>query len=106
MMSLFLSRCTSERQEQTGILRVENKIKKNNIELYIKLEKDDFKMRNKELNLTQFETLSDEELQKIEGGYLPIPDMPGWRGQSTLWWWSLKQSNFSDAYSSFYNATH
>ena len=35
-------------------------------------------MRNKELNLTQFETLSDEELQKIEGGYLPIPDMPGW----------------------------
>ena len=40
-------------------------------------------MRNKELNLTQFETLSDEELQKIEGGYLPIPDMPGWRGQST-----------------------
>ena len=52
-----------ERQEQTGILRVENKIKKNNIELYIKLEKDDFKMRNKELNLTQFETLSDEELQ-------------------------------------------
>lgn len=63
-------------------------------------------MRNKELNLTQFETLSDEELQKIEGGYLPIPDMPGWRGQSTPWWWSLKQSNFSDAYSSFYNATH
>ena len=58
-------------------------------------------MRNKELNLTQFETLSDEELQKIEGGYLPIPDMPGWRGQSTPWWWSLKQSNFSDAYSSF-----
>ena len=47
--------------------------------MYIKLEKDDFKMRNKELNLTQFETLSDEELQKIEGGYLPIPDMPGWR---------------------------
>ena len=73
---------------------------------HIKLEKDDFKMRNKELNLTQFETLSDEELQKIEGGYLPIPDMPGWRGQSTPWWWSLKQSNFSDAYSSFYNATH
>ena len=69
--------------------------------MYIKLEKDDFKMRNKELNLTQFETLSDEELQKIEGGYLPIPDMPGWRGQSTPWWWSLKQSNFSDAYSSF-----
>ena len=31
--------------------------------MYIKLEKDDFKMRNKELNLTQFETLSDEELQ-------------------------------------------
>lgn len=74
--------------------------------MYIKLEKDDFKMRNKELNLTQFETLSDEELQKIEGGYLPIPDMPGWRWQSTPWWWSLKQSNFSDAYSSFYNATH
>ena len=44
--------------------------------------------------------------KKIEGGYLPIPDMPGWRGQSTPWWWSLKQSNFSDAYSSFYNATH
>lgn len=53
--------------------------------MYIKLEKEDFKMRNKELNLTQFETLSDEELQKIEGGYLPIPDMPGWRGQSTPW---------------------
>ena len=34
--------------------------------MYIKLDKDDFKMRNKELNLTQFETLSDEELQKIE----------------------------------------
>ena len=74
--------------------------------MYIKLDKDDFKMRNKELNLTQFETLSDEELQKIEGGYLPIPDMPGWRGQSPPWWWSLKQSNFSDAYSRFYNATH
>ena len=43
--------------------------------MYIKLEKEDFKMRNKELNLTQFETLSDEELQKIEGGYLPIPDL-------------------------------
>ena len=95
----------SDKSKQ-GYWRVENKIKKNNIELYIKLEKDDFKMRNKELNLTQFETLSDEELQKIEGGYLPIPDMPGWRGQSTPWWWSLKQSNFSDAYSSFYNATH
>ena len=68
----------SDKSKQ-GYWRVENKIKKNNIELYIKLEKDDFKMRNKELNLTQFETLSDEELQKIEGGYLPIPDMPGWR---------------------------
>ena len=65
MMSLFFYQgVQAERQEQTGILRVENKIKKNNIELYIKLEKDDFKMRNKELNLTQFETLSDEELQK------------------------------------------
>ena len=64
MMSLFFIKVYKERQEQTGILRVENKIKKNNIELYIKLEKDDFKMRNKELNLTQFETLSDEELQK------------------------------------------
>ena len=53
----------SDKSKQ-GYWRVENKIKKNNIELYIKLEKDDFKMRNKELNLTQFETLSDEELQK------------------------------------------
>ena len=107
MMSLFFYQgVQAERQSKQGYWRVENKIKKNNIELYIKLEKDDFKMRNKELNLTQFETLSDEELQKIEGGYLPIPDMPGWRGQSTPWWWSLKQSNFSDAYSSFYNATH
>ena len=107
MMSLFFIKVykRSDKSKQ-GYWRVENKIKKNNIELYIKLEKDDFKMRNKELNLTQFETLSDEELQKIEGGYLPIPDMPGWRGQSTPWWWSLKQSNFSDAYSSFYNATH
>ena len=106
-MSLFFIKVykRSDKSKQ-GYWRVENKIKKNNIELYIKLEKDDFKMRNKELNLTQFETLSDEELQKIEGGYLPIPDMPGWRGQSTPWWWSLKQSNFSDAYSSFYNATH
>ena len=52
--------------------------------MYIKLDKDDFKMRNKELNLTQFETLSDEELQKIEGGYLPIPDMPGWRSIYSL----------------------
>ena len=102
MMSLFFIKVykRSDKSKQ-GYWRVENKIKKNNIELYIKLEKDDFKMRNKELNLTQFETLSDEELQKIEGGYLPIPDMPGWRGQSTPWWWSLKQSNFSDAYSSF-----
>ena len=101
-MSLFFIKVykRSDKSKQ-GYWRVENKIKKNNIELYIKLEKDDFKMRNKELNLTQFETLSDEELQKIEGGYLPIPDMPGWRGQSTPWWWSLKQSNFSDAYSSF-----
>ena len=107
MISLFFIKVykRSDKSKQ-GYWRVENKIKKNNIELYIKLEKDDFKMRNKELNLTQFETLSDEELQKIEGGYLPIPDMPGWRGQSTPWWWSLKQSNFSDAYSSFYNATH
>ena len=64
MMSLFLSRCTSGATRANRILRVENKIKKNNIELYIKLDKDDFKMRNKELNLTQFETLSDEELQK------------------------------------------
>ena len=106
MMSLFFIKVykRSDKSNQ-GYWRVENKIKKNNIELYIKLEKDDFKMRNKELNLTQFETLSDEELQKIEGGYLPIPDMPGWRGQSP-WWWSLKQSNFSNAYSSFYNATH
>ena len=107
-MSLFFIKVykRSDKSKQ-GYWRVENKKKKkNNIELYIKLEKDDFKMRNKELNLTQFETLSDEELQKIEGGYLPIPDMPGWRGQSTPWWWSLKQSNFSDAYSSFYNATH
>ena len=65
MISLFLSRCTSgATKSKQGYWRVENKIKKNNIELYIKLEKDDFKMRNKELNLTQFETLSDEELQK------------------------------------------
>lgn len=32
--------------------------------------------------------------------------MPGWRGQGVPWWWMIKQSNFSDAYSSFYNATH
>ena len=62
-------------------------------------------MRNKELNLTQFETLSDEELQNrrwisADTRYARV------RGQSTPWWWSLKQSNFSDAYSSFYNATH
>ena len=64
MMSLFLSRYKRSDKSKQGYWRVENKIKKNNIELYIKLEKDDFKMRNKELNLTQFETLSDEELQK------------------------------------------
>ena len=65
MMSLFFIKVykRSDKSKQ-GYWRVENKIKKNNIELYIKLEKDDFKMRNKELNLTQFETLSDEELQK------------------------------------------
>lgn len=57
-------------------------------------------------NQLNFEVVSDEELAEVSGGYLPIPDMPGWRGQSTPWWWSLKQSNFSDAYSSFYNATH
>ena len=57
-------------------------------------------------NQLNFEVIIDEELEKISGGYLPIPDMPGRRGQSTPWWWSLKQSNFSDAYSSFYNATH
>lgn len=50
-------------------------------------------------NQLNFEVVTDEELEKISGGYLPIPDMPGWRGQSTPWWWSLKQSNFSDAYS-------
>ena len=85
MMSLFFIKVykRSDKSKQ-GYWRVENKIKKNNIELYIKLEKDDFKMRNKELNLTQFETLSDEELQKIEGGYLPIPDMPGWREANLL----------------------
>ena len=63
------------------------------------------KMRNKELNLTQFETLSDEELQNrrwisADTRYARV------ESQSTPWWWSLKQSNFSDAYSSFYNATH
>ena len=65
MMSLFFIKVykRSDKSKQ-GYWRVENKIKKNNIELYIKLEKDDFKMRNKELNLTQFETLSDEELPK------------------------------------------
>ena len=58
------------------------------------------------INMGTCEVFIDEELEKISGGYLPIPDMPGWRGQSTPWWWSLIQSNFSDAYSSFYNATH
>lgn len=54
----------------------------------------------------QFVTISDEELVGAVGGYLPIPDLPGWRGRWTPWWWSLPQSNFSDAYSSFYSATH
>ena len=85
MMSLFFIKVykrSDRANRDIGELKI--KKKKNNIELYIKLEKDDFKMRNKELNLTQFETLSDEELQKIEGGYLPIPDMPGWRANLLL----------------------
>ena len=58
-------------------------------------------MRNKELNLTQFETLSDEELQKIERWISADTRYARVESQSTPWWWSLKQSNFSDAYSSF-----
>ena len=58
-------------------------------------------MRNKELNLTQFETLSDEELQKNRRWISADTRYARVGGQSTPWWWSLKQSNFSDAYSSF-----
>ena len=52
------------------------------------------------------ENLGNNKTFQIQPRYLPIPDMPGWRGQGVPWWWTLKQSNFSDAYSSFYNATH
>lgn len=57
-------------------------------------------------NTTNEEVKQDNKSIQIQPRYLPIPSMPGWRGQGVPWWWTLNQSNFSDAYSSFYNATH
>ena len=62
------------------------------------------KMRNKELNLTQFETLSDEELQNRR--WISADTRYARVERPIYSLVSLKQSNFSDAYSSFYNATH
>ena len=62
-------------------------------------------MRNQELNLKQFKTLSDEELQKQKVDICRYQICQGGEANLLLGG-SLKQSNFSDAYSSFYNATH